>query len=131
MHVILLALLVPVVVGHVEDGFMASQLPTVALTGEPRVIARRIWRGQQIGEVAQHLQSRAPSHGYPVETNYIDGPVQGRPVTVYRRVLRPARLIYTGGDVVTHQWVGGDDNNERQEFFRMPQASAIEGFKRN
>ncbi|EPB65183.1 hypothetical protein ANCCEY_13461 [Ancylostoma ceylanicum] len=73
----------------------------------------------------------APNYQYPVNAKYVDGPVQGRPVTVYSRVLRPARLIYTGGDVVTHQWVGGDDNYERQEFFRMPQASAIDGFRRN
>ncbi|ETN80410.1 hypothetical protein NECAME_09200 [Necator americanus] len=139
MYVILLALLVPLVSSIGEYGPISSQLPTVALFGEPRLIARRIWRGQQnitvshtvnIENVHQNVLQREPYHAYPVNAIQVEGPVQGHPVTVYTRILRPAKLIFTGGDVVTHQWKGGDDNYERQEFHRQPHASAIQEFGR-
>ncbi|KAK6746698.1 hypothetical protein RB195_000147 [Necator americanus] len=130
MYVILLALLVPLVISIGEYGPISSQLPTVALFGEPRLIARRIWRGQQIENVHQNVLQREPYHAYPVNAMQVEGPVQGHPVTVYTRILRPAKLIFTGGDVVTHQWKGGDDNYERQEFHRQPHASAIQEFGR-
>ncbi|XGW25295.1 hypothetical protein V3C99_006596 [Haemonchus contortus] len=127
MPIFLLLILTSFSTCQLHNGAANQQLPTVVLTGGPRLIARRIWRGMEMNEVMQNVQAREPYHFHPVVVQHRNNELPGRAVTVYRKILRPAKLFYTGNDVVTHQWVGGDDNNERRMFFRMP----AEGIRRH
>ncbi|KAK5966740.1 hypothetical protein GCK32_000479 [Trichostrongylus colubriformis] len=118
MSTLLLLLPVTMTLCQLHNGGGDPHLPTVVLTGEPRLIARRIWRGMEISDVMRNVQAREPFHLHPVNVHESGNRKEGRPVTVYRKVIRPAKLFYTGEGIVMQQWVGGNDNNERRLFFR-------------
>ncbi|CAD6191243.1 unnamed protein product [Caenorhabditis auriculariae] len=126
-------LLTALVSCQVNNGFVSGDLPNVVLSGEPRVIARRILRGE-VGQVQQDVVSREPQHvrinvqesgGVPqggAGSEYQQGPSgqpSGIPVVVYRRILRPARLQFNGKPIVTDQWQGDNDQAEQQSFFEL------------
>ncbi|WKY03333.1 hypothetical protein Q1695_004796 [Nippostrongylus brasiliensis] len=91
-----------------NDVFTQPHVPTFVLIGPHRLVSRRIWHGAQVDYSASntHVQVREPLQVQILAPENHSGPFEGRRTTVYRRVLRPAKLIYNGGDVVTHQWVG-------------------------
>ncbi|CAJ0572428.1 unnamed protein product, partial [Mesorhabditis spiculigera] len=84
-----------------------NQSPLYVLTGQSRVISSRLLPA---GTPIPPSIPMVPYHG----------PMNGRQVTVYRKILRPVRIRYTyyieplGPGSVVSQWTGPQNNNQPQ-----------------
>ncbi|CAO4370638.1 unnamed protein product [Caenorhabditis nigoni] len=103
----------------------SQSIPNVILYGEPRVIARRIInadlntaRQLALPDDKEHIRYRVnvvDNDKLPqTESTYLTG--ERTPVTVYRRILRPARITFTGDSVVTDSWQGTSDPVELESW---------------
>ncbi|CAL2036740.1 unnamed protein product [Caenorhabditis brenneri] len=102
-----------------------QSIPNVILTGEPRVVARRILNvdmktAQQLAlpDDNQHIRYRVNvlenQQIPPAEQGYLTE--ERRPVTIYTRILRPARITFTGDGVATDHWQGTSDAVEMESW---------------
>ncbi|CAA80147.1 uncharacterized protein CELE_ZK512.7 [Caenorhabditis elegans] len=101
-----------------------QSIPNVILTGEPRVVARRILNvdmkaAQQLAlpDDQQHVRYQVNvvrNQENPSDSTYLTG--ERTPVTVYRRILRPARITFTGDGVITDSWQGTSDAVEMESW---------------
>lgn len=74
----------------------------------------------QFNDVGQNVQDRGLYHVNLIHEQEFRGPLEGSRVIVHRRLLRPAKLVYTGGDAVTDQWT--DIEPHSGPVYRMPPA---------
>ncbi|KAF1761109.1 hypothetical protein GCK72_009363 [Caenorhabditis remanei] len=128
---LLLSVLLPCVSSQLVQNY-----PNVILTGQPRVVARRILNvdmktAQQLAlpDDQEHIRYRVnvlnrQELPQPEETPYLTQ--ERTPVMVYRRILRPARITFTGDGVATDSWQGTSDAVE-MESWTLNRRPTVEG----
>ncbi|CCD69617.1 uncharacterized protein CELE_F43C11.3 [Caenorhabditis elegans] len=117
--------------------YISSQaIPNVVLTGEPRVIARRILNVDM--KTAQQLVHPDNQMHVKYQVNVVKNPEnlatessgyiteERTPVTIYRRILRPARITFNEDRVVTDNVQGTSDAVE-MESWTLNKSPTIDG----
>ncbi|KAF1760475.1 hypothetical protein GCK72_008724 [Caenorhabditis remanei] len=138
----MIKLLIFVLVSYISTQ-QAPNLPNVILSGEPRVISRRILHvdlrtAEQLShpDHPEYTRQRVNVRQEPSPTSG-DSPcnmqTKLRPVTVYKRILRPARVVGggidpsslqpTGEAIEVETWTSIRQGPQNQQEFRNQEGS--------